>query len=470
MVKNEDRFDLAVMGGGPGGYVAAIRAAQLGMKVALIEKDRVGGVCLHRGCIPVKALLRNAHLLALFRRAKEFGITYDHLGYNYAEGLKRCFRIADKLTQGIEYLIKKNKITFIAGHASFVTPDELDIKSKDGKISRRVRADKVIIATGSTPRPWPDHAFNNDKRIINSDDAIVAPEVPKSVVVIGGGAVGVEFAYLYSIYDAKVTLVEDSDRILTNQDREIVRLLSRQLSKQGVEILLETRVENLLPTSQGVKVLVSSRLKGNQELLAERVLVAIGRIPNLEGIGLENIGLKPGKDFLEVNDKLETSQKGVYAIGDIIGEPMLAHAASAEGIAAVEYIAGVERLPLDYNNLPFCLYCQPQLARVGMTEEEAQEKGYKIKVGKFLFRANGRAQTLGEEEGLIKIIADSKYGEILGIHILGSEASEMIGEITLAKTLEATYRELGITVHAHPTLSEAVMEAALGIEGAAIHL
>jgi len=468
MAKKEGQFDLAVIGGGPGGYVAAIRAAQLGMKVALIEKDRLGGVCLHRGCIPAKALLRNAHLLSLFRRAKEFGITYDNLGYNYAEGLKRCFRIADKLTQGIEFLINKNKITFISGEASFSRPQELDIRAKDGKITPCVRADRIIIATGTSPTPWVDPSVQ-DKRVINSDDAIVSLEVPGSVVVIGGGAIGVEFAYLYSIYNAQVTLVEASDRILTNQDREITRLLARSLTRQGIQILLETRVEKISPIPQGIKVLVSSARKGQQELVVERVLVAIGRTANLGGLGLENVGIKPEQGFLKVNDKMETNQEGVYAIGDVTGEPMLAHAASAEGLAAVEYMAGIERPPLDYNNVPFCLYCQPQLARVGFTEEEARQKGYEVKVGKFFLRANGRSQTLGEEEGLVKIVADSKYGEILGVHILAPEAAEMIGEITLAKTLDVTHREIGIAVHAHPTLAEAVMEAALDIDGAAIH-
>jgi len=468
MPEKEERYDLAIIGGGPGGYTAAIRASQLGMKVALIEKDRLGGVCLNRGCIPAKALLRNAQVWSFFKRGREFGISCDNLSFDYGAGVKRAFKIVNKLARGIELLLRKNKVKLLSGRASFSTPRQLEISNGEGKWIGSIRADRIIIATGSRPKPWPG-LEEGDKRIIHSDEALFSSELPSSMIIIGGGAVGIEFAYLYSTFGVKVKLIEASRHILSNQDREMAEMLQRMLDRQGIEILLNTRVKGIYPDSAGVRVETDAAIQGRQILSAEKVLVAIGRMSNLDGLGLENAGLAESKGLILVDDRMGTMQEGIYAIGDVVGEPMLAHAASAEGIIAVENMAGLDRPPLDYDNIPFCLYCQPELARIGLTEEEARQRGYQIKVSKSYLRANGRAQTLGEDEGLVKIIAEAKEGRILGIHVLGSGASEIIGEIALAKTLGATCRDLARTVHPHPTLTEALMETALKFEETPVH-
>ncbi|MFH2003308.1 MAG: dihydrolipoyl dehydrogenase [Bacteroidota bacterium] len=459
-------YDIAMIGGGPGGYVAAIRASQLGFKTAVVEKDKLGGVCLNWGCIPTKALLKNAEIYNHFKHANEFGITYQNLEFDFKKIIKRSRDVVLRNSKGVEYLFKKNKIDHISGFGKIIGKGKIEV-SKDGKPVETVESKHIIIATGARPRSIPDVAIDR-KKIISSSEAMILQEVPKSMLIIGAGAIGVEFSYFYNTFGTKVTLVEMMPSILPIEDKEITKLLESNLKKVGIEIFTDTKVEKV--TVGGDVTLTVNTKEGAKELKGDVALMAIGVQGNVENIGLDEIGVKYEKSFIKVDKYYRTNVEGVYAIGDIIGQPLLAHVASAEGITCIEAIAGKSPAVVDYENIPGCTYCQPQVASIGLTEDKAIEQGYEIKVGRFPFAASGKARAIGETDGLVKLIFHAKYGELLGAHILGSDATEMIAEIGVAKTLGTTAHELIKTVHAHPTLSEAVMEAAANAMGKAIHI
>lgn len=462
----ERQYDIAIIGGGPGGYVAAIRAAQIGFKTAVIERDRLGGICLNWGCIPTKALLRNAELYNHFKRSDEWGISYKDLTFDFTKVIKRSRDVALKNSRGVEYLFKKNKIEHIPGSGKIVAKGKIEV-SKDGKPVETVSAKHVIIATGARPRTLPGVTIDG-KQVISYFEAMTLPDVPESMIVIGGGAIGVEFAYFYNAFGTKVTLLEMMQNIVPVEDKEISKLLESSFRKSGIEVLTEAQVTGV-KTSKEVVVSVATR-EGTKELKADIALMAIGVQGNIENIGLESFGVKVEKGWIQVDDFGRTNVDGIYAIGDVAGPPWLAHVASREGIVCVENIAGKNPQPIDYTTIPTCTYCQPQVASVGLTEEKAQEAGYEIRVGRFPFSANGKARAIGETEGLVKLIFDAKYGELVGAHILGSEATEMIAELCLGKTLETLASGIYGTVHAHPTLTEAIMEAAEDAYGHAIHI
>lgn len=462
----ERHFDLAIIGSGPGGYVAAIRGAQLGLKTAVIEKDRIGGVCLNWGCIPTKALLKSADLFQQIRRADEFGISTKDLSYDFPKIIKRSRDVALRNSKGVEYLFKKNKIELISGFGKIAGKGKIDIGG-EGNSAGTISAGNIIIATGARPRAFPNIKVDG-KQVITSTEAMLLQKPPKSMIIIGAGAIGVEFGYFYNAFGTKVTIIEMMQNILPVEDGEVSKLLESYLKKSGIDILTGTRVESVTP-GVTVKVGVTSN-DVRKELSSEVVLLAVGVQGNIEGIGLEAAGVKVEKGWIQVDDFSRTNIDGIHAIGDVAGPPWLAHVASKEGIICVEKIAGKNPEPIDWDNVPGCTYCQPQVASIGLTEERALEKGYKIKVGRFPFTASGKARAIGETDGLVKLIFDEKYGELLGAHILGSEATEMIAELGLAKTLETTPRGIANTIHAHPTLSEAVMEAAENAEGHAIHI
>ena len=462
----ERQFDLTVVGGGPGGYVAAIRAAQLGMKVGIVEKDRLGGICLNWGCIPSKALLKSAELYNNFKKAEEFGFTYKDLKFDFSKIIKRSRDVSDRITKGVEFLMKKNKIEVIAGTAKLAGKSSLEV-SNDGKPSDTVKTKNIILATGGRPRSVPGVTIDR-KKIITSTEAMTLAEQPKSMVVIGAGAIGIEFAYFYASLGTKVTVVEMLPSILPLEDKEITKILDSNLKKLGIEILTNTKVEGV-QVGSGVTVKVSGP-EGTKEVRGDVALMAVGVQGNVENLGLEAAGVKFEKGFIRVDEFGRTSIPNIYAIGDVSGPPLLAHVASHEGIVAVEHMAGKATHGVDRSVFPSCTYCQPQVASIGMTEEAALKAGYKLKIGKFPFRPLGKAMATGETEGTVKLIFDEKYGELLGAHIIGSEATEMIAELGIAKALETTWEELHRTMHAHPTLAEAVMEAAGQAYGVAIHI
>lgn len=461
-------FDLIILGGGPGGYVAAIRAAQLGLKTAVVEKEKIGGVCVNIGCIPTKALLKNAEIYEHFKHASEFGFSYDNLKFDYKTIIKRSRDVADANSKGGDFLMKKNKIEVIKGTGSFMDKSTLSVKDASGKEICHAKAKHIVIATGARPRMLPG-LKPDGKKILTSTEAMMNTEPPKSIIVIGAGAIGIEFAYFFHTFGVKVTVVEMLPTILPVEDEEVSQALAKILAKKGLEIYTDTKVENVDTSGKGVKVTVSNK-EGKKTLEADQCLVAIGVQANSENIGLEKIGVTTEKGWIKVDAYGKTNVPGVYAIGDIIGAPWLAHVAEHEGIVCVEKIAGKDPHPVDYDSIPGCTYCQPQVASIGLTEKKAKEKGYTVKVGKFPFSASGKARAIGERDGFVKVIFDAKYGELLGAHILGSEATEMIAEFGMAKAMEATYKEFAHTVHAHPTLSESMMEAALNAYGEAIHI
>jgi dihydrolipoamide dehydrogenase len=463
----EQQVDFLVIGGGPGGYTAAIRASQLGLSSAVVERDRLGGICLNWGCIPTKALIKNAEMVHAFRKSAEFGISYDNLKIDFAKIIKRSRGVADRISKGVEYLMKKNSIPVIPGEAKLAGKGAVEVKGPDGTLST-IRAKHIVLATGARPRPLPGTPFDR-VRIITSSEAMNLPAQPKSMIIIGAGAIGVEFAYFYNAIGTKVTLVEMLPGILPVEDRELTKLLELSLKKSGIEILTGTSVSGVSASADGVTVKVNGA-DGERTLNGDVALVAVGVQGNIEGIGLESAGVALEKGFIKVDDRYRTNVEGVYAIGDVAGPPWLAHVAAAEGVACAEYAAGKEREPIDYDTIPGCTYCQPQIASVGMTEEKAREGGRELKIGKFPFRPLGKALAIGETEGMVKLIFDAKYGELLGAHILGSEATELIAELTVAKSLETTGEKLFRTIHAHPTLSEAIMEAAAAAYGEAINI
>ena len=462
----ERQYDVTVIGGGPGGYVAAIRAAQLGLKVGLVERDKLGGVCLNWGCVPSKALLKSAELYNAFKKSQEFGISHTGLTYDFSKIITRSRGVADRISKGVEYLMKKNKIEVIPGSAKLIGKNSIEV-TKDGKVTETIKSKSIILATGGRPRSVPGVTIDR-KKIITSTEAMSLPEQPKSLIVIGGGAIGVEFAYFYNSFGTKVTIVEMLPSILPIEDKEITKILDSSLKKSGIDILTNTKVENI-KIDHEVTVTVSDK-DGKKDIKADLALIAVGVQANIENLGLEAVGVKTERGFIIVNEFGKTNIDGIYAVGDVSGPPLLAHVASHEGIVAADHIAGKAKHGIDKSNVPSCTYCQPQVASVGLTEEAAVAKGYKVKIGRFPFRPLGKAMASGETEGIVKLIFDEKYGELLGAHIIGSEATEMIAELGMAKALETTWEELHNTMHAHPTLSEAVMEAAGQAFDAAINI
>lgn len=466
----QKQYDIAILGGGPGGYVAAIRAGQLGFKTVVIDKDNLGGICLNWGCIPTKSLLKNAEIYDQVKNhGNDFGIRTNGLEFDFSKIIKRSRDVSDRISKNVELLVKKNKVDRIRGFGKFISRNTIEISDGKGKTIDSVKADKIIIATGARPRSIPAIPVDR-KNIITSTEAMILENLPKDLIVIGAGAIGIEFAYFYSVLGTKVTVVEMLKNILPIEDEEISKTLEKNFKKREIEILTSATVEKA--EVKGKKVNVTVNVNGEKkELSAEKVLNAIGVVGNVEGIGLEEIGIQTEKNHIKVNKATyETNIAGIYAIGDVIGPPWLAHVASAEGIHCVEGIKGLHIQPINYENIPGCTYCQPQVASVGLTEAKAKELGHEIKIGRFPFMASGKAFAIGEREGFVKLIVDAKYGEILGGHIIGSEATEMIAEIALAKSVEATAESLFKTVHAHPTLSESVMEAAANAYGEAIHI
>lgn len=460
-------YDLIVIGGGPAGYVAAIRAAQLGKKVACVEKERAGGTCLNWGCIPTKSLLRNAELYHLMaHRAGEFGIQADNVSFDWSKIIKRSRDVSDKNAAGIEFLFKKNKVDYIRGEAFLDKPGQVRVKSADGKEETH-GAPKIMLATGCLSRPLPGLPFNG-KTVISSREAMVLESQPKSMVIIGAGAIGIEFAYFYNSFGTKVTVVEMLPNALPVEDTEVSVALEKSFQKQGIKLLTNTKTTKTEASDSGVKITVQDAKGAEQTLEAEVCLVAIGVTPLLPG-GNQKVELTD-RGYIKTNDRYETNVPGVYATGDIIGPPWLAHVASWEAIQAVNgmFMEGFQ--PKKVQNFPGCTYCQPQVASVGLTERAAKEKGIKFKVGKFPYMASGKARAIGESEGFIKLILGEPHGEILGAHIIGAEATELIAELGLAITTEATVDEIEATIHAHPTLSEMVHEAASQAYGHAIHI
>ena len=467
MIKN---YDIAILGGGPGGYVAAIRAGQLGFKTVVIDYQNLGGVCLNWGCIPTKSLLKNAEIYDTIKNhGKDFGISVTDLSFDFSKIIKRSRDISDRITKNVELLIKKNKVDRIRGYGKFVSKNQIDIYDNDQKKIDSLNADKIIIATGARPKSIPSIPVDK-KNIITSTEAMILDELPKELIVIGAGAIGIEFAYFYSVLGTKVTVLEMMDTILPIEDREVSETLAKNFRKRGIEIFTSALVENAEVNEKKVKVTFKHENK-TKEITAEKVLSAIGVTGNIEGFGLEELEVEIEKGHIKVNKSTyETNVQGIFAIGDVIGPPWLAHVASAEGIHCVEKIKGLNPHDINYDNIPGCTYCQPQVASIGLTEAKAKDKGYDIKVGKFPFMASGKAFAIGEREGFVKLIFDARYGELLGAHIIGSEATEMIAELGIAKSLEATAESIIKTVHAHPTLSESIMEAAANAYGEAIHI
>ena len=461
-------YDVVIIGGGPGGYSAAIRARQLGLKTALVEEADLGGVCLNWGCIPTKALLKQAEVYQLLLRADEFGLKVGEPEVDWTAVIGRSRQVAERLSKGVAYLMKKNEVEVFTGRGRLTPSRNVAVADAKGTIVTELEAANVVLATGSRPKSIPGVEFDGEQ-ILSSREAMIAEKRPNSLAIIGAGAIGVEFAYFYRAFGSEVLLLEALPQVLPREDEEIAAGLADSLVRQGIEVATGARVVEV--KKQKRQIALRYQVDGEeQSRKVDRVLVATGVQGNIEGLGLEVAGVHVRNGAIEVNGRMETNAKGVYAIGDVAGAPQLAHAAVQEGIAAVEFAAGRQRPELDRRQVPSCTYCQPQVASVGLSEKEAREAGHDVKVGRFPFAASGKGQAIGETEGLVKLVFDAQYGELLGGAILGAEATELVAELGLALRLEATYEELLFTVHAHPTLSEAIMEAAGEAFGEAINL
>ena len=457
-------FDVIIIGGGPGGYVAAIRAAQLGKKVAVVEANHLGGICLNWGCIPTKALLKNADVFELVQNAKKYGIETGEISVNWEKMIKRSRDVAKRLSKGIEFLMKKNKIDYIPARGKLLGNGKVETTDADGKITE-ISADNIIIATGARAK-WFPGMEPDGKQIITYKEAMIPEKQPKSLVIIGAGAIGVEFAHFYQRFRTEVTLIEALTNILPIEDEDISVELEKLFKKRKMNILTNTMVEKIEKLKSSVKV----HLNSGDIVEPDKALIAVGVQGNVEDLGLEECNIAVEKGWIKVNEYLETSLASVYAIGDVAGPPWLAHKASAEGIIASEHIAGLNPDPMKYDNIPGCTYCHPEVASVGLTEKAAKEKGYEIKIGNFPFRGLGKSMAVGDTEGFVKVIYDAKYGEMLGCHIIGAEATNLITEAVIARNLETTHHEVLKTIHPHPTLSEAIMEATADALGEAIHI
>lgn len=465
MVSTNEQYDLVVIGAGPGGYVAAIRAAQLGMKTAVVEREALGGVCLNWGCIPSKALLRNAEVLSLLKRADDFGFQFDNLKIDYSKAVDRSRKVVEQNTKGIGFLFRKHKVEHIQGDAKIAAPGVVEVAPE----GRTIGAGNIIVATGARSRAIPDLPVDG-RTVITSREALEMRDLPQSIVIVGAGATGMEFAYLCNAYGVDVTVVELLPRVVPNEDEEISQQLERALAREGIRFLTGAKVAGLELIDDGARLSIQSAEGEEESVQCSKVLAAVGVQGNVEGLGLEALGVDVKSGFIQVDDRMATSVPGVYAIGDVTGKLLLAHVASAQGVTAVESIAGIDPPALDYTYMPRATYCIPQVASFGLTEAQATEQGRSIKVGKFPFRASGKALAIGEPVGMAKLVVDAEYGEILGAHLVGPEVTEMLGELSLARLLEGTTQELGWMVHSHPTLSEAIKEAALGADGGSIHI
>jgi len=461
-------YDLIVIGSGPGGYVAAIRASQLKMKVAVVEKAEIGGICLNWGCIPTKSLLKSAQVYEYARHASDYGVSIQgELKPDFAAMVKRSRDVADGMSKGVQFLFKKNKIEAITGTGTLAAKNTVEVTTADRK-KQIYTAKHIILATGARSRELPN-LKQDGKKIIGYRDALVLPKLPKSMVVVGSGAIGSEFAYFFQSLGTQVTLVEFMPAIVPNEDEEISKALERSFKKNKMEVLTNASVEAVDTSGELCKVTIKTK-KGEQITEAEIVLSAVGITSNIENIGLEKLGVEIEKGKIKVDDYYQTNVEGVYAIGDIVHGPALAHVASAEGIACVEKIAGMKPHPIDYDNIPGCTYTGPEVASVGMTEKKAREAGFELKIGKFPYSASGKASAAGQKDGFVKLIFDAKYGELLGAHLIGGNVTEMIAELVVAKKLEITGHELIKSIHPHPTMSEAIMEAAAAAYEEVIHL
>ncbi|MFN2394875.1 MAG: dihydrolipoyl dehydrogenase [Bacteroidales bacterium] len=461
-------YDLIVLGSGPGGYVAAIRASQLGMKVAVVEKAELGGVCLNWGCIPTKALLKSANVFEYLKHAKDYGVSIDtEPKADFTAMVKRSREVAAGMSKGIQFLFKKNKIDVLVGTGKVLPGKKVEVESEDGK-SKEFTAKHIIIATGARSRELPDVKLDG-KKIIGYRKAMVLEKQPESMVVIGSGAIGSEFAYFYNAIGTKVTLVEFMPNVVPVEDEDISKQLERSFKKSGIKVMTKSTVEEVDTKGKKCKVKIKTP-KGEEIVETDIVLSAVGIITNIEGIGLEETGIKVEKNKIVVDEFYRTNVEGYYAIGDVVSGQALAHVASAEGIACVEKIAGHNPEPINYNNVPGCTYCSPEVASVGYTEKAAKEAGYELKVGKFPFSASGKASAAGVKDGFVKVIFDAKYGELLGVHMIGANVTEMIAEAVVARKLETTGHEIIKAVHPHPTMSEAMMEATAAAYDEVIHL
>ena len=467
---SENNFDVTVLGGGPGGYHAAIRTAQLGLKTAIIEKDDgsgiagLGGVCLNWGCIPSKSLLKNAELVNQIKDSEKWGISFDNVSFDFSKAITRSRDVSKQLTQGIEYLIKKNKIQLFKDEGFLESSTEVSLKSSGEKISSK----NIILATGARPRSLPNLEIDG-KGIITSREALELKSLPKAIGIIGAGAIGVEFAYLFNAYGVEVTIFEAQDHLVPNEDESISQELEKIFKGQGIKFELSAKVLNTKVSDGGMEI--EYEINGEQKnYSAEKILMAVGVQANTDNLGLEKIGIELDRGFVKINDSMQTSSPNVFAVGDMTGKLMLAHVAFTQGVIAAETISGIECAPINYSDMPRCTYCQPQIASIGLTEKQAKEEGYDIKVSQFPFMAVGKAIAVGDSEGFVKMIADKESGELLGAHMIGPEVTEMIAEVGLLKYLEGTDMEIAELTHAHPTLSEAVKEAALSLNNGAIHM
>jgi len=459
-------YDVAVIGSGPGGYVAAIRTAQLGLKTAIIERDDTGGVCLNWGCIPTKSLLRNAEVLELMKRADEFGISFDNLQFDYGSAVDRSRKIVRRLTTGVGFLLQKNKVTQIEGAAVMKDGSTIEIQ---GAEPQTITADNIIIATGGRPIHVPGIDVDGET-ILTYREAVVLKEVPGRIVIVGGGPIGVEFADIYHSYGSEVTIVEMLPRLVPLEDEEISQQLERSFKKRRLKFMTGTKVANVL-VDNGVALVDLEDSEGKTTSIeCDKVLVAIGVQANTTGLGLESLDLEMDRSFIQVDDGMQTNVAGVYAIGDVTGKLLLAHAASAQAVTAAETIAGLNPPPLNYSLMPKATYCRPQVASFGLTEAQAKEQGHSVKIGKFPLMASGKALALGDTDGMIKLVIDEEVGEVIGAHMIGTEVTELLGEVSLSRLLEGTTTELGWLVHPHPSISEAIKEAALAADDKAIHV
>jgi len=470
-----EEYDLVILGGGTGGYVAAIRASQLGLKTAIVEKGKLGGTCLHKGCIPSKALLRSAEVYATTKRGEDFGVSVSDVKVNFGKVQERKSGIVEQLHKGVQHLMKQGKIDVFEGLGRILGPSifspmpgTISVEMNSGEENAMLVPKNVIVATGSRPRTLPGLEIGGN--VMTSDEALEMQEIPNSIIIVGGGVIGIEWASMLSDFGAQVTVVEYADRIIPTEDKEISKEMQRIMKKKGINIITSAKVlpETLKQTDSNATI--SAEVKGEQqEFTADKILVSVGRQANTEGIGIENTDIQLEKGYIITNEYFQTKESHIYAIGDVIGGLQLAHVASHEGIVAVEHIAGQNPSPIDYNLVSKCIYSAPEAASVGLTEDQAKEQGYKVKKGKFNFRAIGKALVFGEADGFVKIVADEETNDILGVHMIGPHVTDMISEAGLAKVLDATPWEVAHTIHPHPTLSEAIGEAALAVEGKAIH-
>ncbi len=460
--------DVVVVGSGPGGYVAAIRAAQLGLKTICVEVDRLGGVCLNWGCIPTKALLKNAEYMHFLQHSKDFGIAIEQYQVDFPAVIRRSRKVADRMSNGAAFLFKKYKVHHVQGFGVLRSPQQVDVLDAGGSVTDRIETRYIIIATGARPRMIPGIEVDRE-RILTSKEALLLDTLPESIIIMGAGAIGVEFAYYFNAFGAKVTLIELMDRILPLEDAEVSKELSRHFRKYGITMLTSTRVVSARRKGNGVEVVIEKKDGTQQTLTADYALNAIGVQGNVENIGLEQVGVEFERGQIKVDEYMRTNIPNIFAIGDVAKAPWLAHKASAEGILCAEFIAGKSVHPIDYQNIPACTYCQPQVASVGLTEQQAKEAGYTVRVGKFPYTANGKAHGIGEARGFVKLVFDDQYGELLGAHMIGPDVTEMVAELTLARNLEATAETIIKTIHPHPTLSEAIMEAAAEAYGESVN-